>query len=149
MKRALPVVVVLVAAFALSAVSGCGGGFRLRPPVASRQVVIASFQVHYGPRIQGDRARVLDAYAVPLHMSNALRQSYPAGPGPAVQVTITQFRVGRYGPSRMHADVQVLGPNNAVLTQFGADSTTTRGGSRGQITEALSQDITNQIAQRL
>jgi len=146
MRRGTSIVLLLGAALWLS---GCGGGFRLSPPAASRAVVIASFQVGYGPRIQGDRARVLDAYQVPLHMSGALRQSYPAGPGPAVQITITQFRAARYGPARMHAVVQVLGPGNAVVAQFDVDSTTTRGNSRGHMTQLLSQDIVNQIAQRL
>lgn len=152
-KRATPIVIALGAALALS---GCGRGFHLRPPAASRPVVFASFQVGYGPQIQGNRARVLDAYAVPLRMSEALRQSYPAGPGPTVQVTITQFRAGRVGPGRMHAVVHVLGPGNAVLAQFDVDSTSVAGGypgsvpgGRGRMTRRIAQDIVNQIAQRL
>ena len=82
-------------------------------------------------------------------MAAALRASYPAGQGPFVRVILTQFRSGRWGPTRMHAVVQVLDPAQNVLAQFDTDSTTIRGGDRGGRIQAVAQDIVNQVAAQL
>ncbi|MCA9605858.1 MAG: hypothetical protein KC619_09710 [Myxococcales bacterium] len=128
--------------------AGCGG-FHIRPPTPLRPVVIGSFEVVYGPQIPGDRQRLLDRAQAPARMAAALRQSYPAGPGPLVRMIITQFRSGRWGPTRMHAVVQVLGPGGAVLNQFEVDATSMNGASRGQLIQSVAQACVDQVAQRL
>lgn len=110
---------------------------------------MSGFEVVYGNQIPGDRLRLLDRYQVPGHMAAALRASYPAGQGPFVRVILTQFRSGRWGPTRMHAVVQVLDPAQNVLAQFDTDSTTIRGGDRGGRIQAVAQDIVNQVAAQL
>ncbi len=136
---------VLAAAF----LAGCGGGVRIRPPNAVRPVVVAGFETVYSPEIPGDRQRILDRMQIPVRMSAALRQSYPAGPGPLVRVIITQFRSGRWGPTRMHAVVQVLGPGGQVLNQFDVDATSVAGSSRGSLIQSVAQACVDQIGQRL
>lgn len=138
-------IVVVCAVFLASA---CGG-FHIRTPAAARPVVISGFEVVYSPEIPGDRQQVLNRLRLPQEMSLALRQAYPAGQGPLVRVIITQFRSGRWGPTRMHAVAQVMGPGGQVLNQIDVDSTTTVGSSRPDMIQRVSQDITNQIAQRL
>ena len=138
--------ILLAVAVTLSA-SACGG-MTIRPPTPVRAVVISSFQVLYGPEIPGDRQGLLNRSQVPAKMAAALRAAYPLGQGPQVRVLITQFRAGRWGPTRMHAVVQVLGPGGQVLHQFEVDSTSVHG-NRGRKIQAVSQDIVNQIAQQL
>ncbi|GAB5547228.1 MAG: hypothetical protein RLO52_31660 [Sandaracinaceae bacterium] len=146
MKRAT--FVVLLGLASMLTLSACAS-FHVRPPVPSRQIVVSGFEVVYGNQIPGDRLRLLDRYQVPGHMAAALRASYPAGQGPFVRVILTQFRSGRWGPTRMHAVVQVLDPAQNVLAQFDTDSTTIRGGDRGGRIQAVAQDIVNQVAAQL
>ena len=138
-------VLALGAALLLSA---CGG-FRLRVPAPARPIAISGFEVVAGPQIPPDRQRVLQRLGAMPEMALALRSAYPAGQGPFVRVILTQYRSGRWGPTRMHAVVQVLGPAQNLLTEFHVDSTTTRGGRRGAKTRRVAQDIVNQIAARL
>ena len=110
--------------------------------------MVSGFEVVYGPEIPGDRRRVLDRLGALPEMALALRSSYPAGQGPFVRVIITQYVAPRWGPTRMHAVVQVLGPAQNVLAQFDADSTTTRG-NRNTSSHIVCQDIVDQIAAQL
>ena len=145
MSRTSQVVVCAIAAVLLTACAR----FTIRTPVAARPVAFSGFEVVYSPEIPGDRQRLLNRYAVPDEMAAALRRAYPPGQGPLVRVILTQFRSGRWGPTRMHAVVQVLGPGGAVLNQIDVDSTTVRGGSRAELIQRVAQDIVDQIAQRL
>ncbi|MCB9592404.1 MAG: hypothetical protein H6719_06710 [Sandaracinaceae bacterium] len=138
----------LITLAALLVLSACGG-FRLDPPAPARPIVIAGFEVVYSPEIPGDRQRLLDRTGVRAEMQRVLRLSYPAGAGPMVRVIITQFRSGRWGPTRMHATAQVLDPQGNVLAQIEADSTTVNGASRGSLIRTVSQDCVNQIARQL
>ena len=144
-SRALLGLVLGAAVFA----TACGGGVRIRPPQALRPMPIAGFETVYGPQIPGDRQRLLTRLHVPVRMSAALRGAYPVGPGPVVRVVITQFRSGRWGPTRMHALVQVVGPGNALLNQFEVDATSVVGRSRGAMIQAVAQECVNQVAARL
>ena len=140
---------VLVAVVAMAALSACG--FHVRPPTPARPLVIAGFEVIYGPQIPPDRRRVLDQLGVGPEMSMALRASYAVGQGPLVRVIITNY----YAPhdhrmrTTMSALVQVLDGRNQVLAQFDVHSTSHNGRNRTHHTNRVAQDLVNQIAQRL
>lgn len=138
----------IVASVALVLLSACAG-FRLQPVAPARPIVVAGFEIVYGNEIPGDRRRLLDRLGVPLEMQRALRASYPVGPGPVVRVTITQFRSGRWGPTRMHTVTQVLDATGRILGQIETDSSSTWGHSRGDRIHRVAQDTVNQVAARL
>ncbi|MFK7984944.1 MAG: hypothetical protein AB8I08_02860 [Sandaracinaceae bacterium] len=135
-------------ALAALVLSACGS-LQIAPPTPARAIAIAGFEVVYANDLPSDRQRMLNRLGVPAKMSLALRQAYPAGPGPRVRVMITQFRSGRWGPTRMHAVVFVLGDNEQVLAQLDVDSTSMSGASRGGLIQNVSQDCVNQIAAQL
>lgn len=138
----------VVAALAALVLSACGS-FQLVPPSPARTLAFSRFDVVYAADLPADRQRMLDRLRVPEEMSLALRQAYPVGQGPHVRVTITQFRSGRWGPTRMHAVVLVLDDNEQVLAQLDVDSTSMSGASRGGLIQNVSQDCINQIAAQL
>lgn len=133
---------------ALVLLSACAG-FRLQPAAPTRPIVVAGFEIVYGNEIPGDRRQLLDRLGVPLEMQRALRASYPMGPGPVVRVIITQFRSGRWGPTRMHTVTQVLDATGRVLGQIETDSTSVVGGNRSGLIRNVAQDTVNQVAARL
>lgn len=135
----------LVAALAMT---GCGS-FHLdpaRPPSAS---VVATVTVNYAPQLEADKRRMLDRLAVPMLMQQALSQSFTPGPGVAVHVMITQFRSGRWGPTRMHVVAQVVDARGNVVGAAEADATSVMGSSRGALIQAVAQDCIDQLAARL
>ena len=138
----------IVVSVALVLLSACAG-FRLQPVAPARPIVVAGFEIVYGNEIPGDRRRLLDRLGVPLEMQRALRASYPVGPGPVVRVTITQFRSGRWGPTRMHTVTQVLDATGRILGQIETDSTSVVGGNRNHLIRNVAQDTVNQVAARL
>lgn len=127
---------------------GCGR-FRLYPAQPLRNTMVAGVTIAYDPSLPGDRQRMLDRLDVPGEMQRALTASFPPGPGPRLHVIITEFRSGRWGPTRMHAIGQLLDPMGQVVGQVQADSTGVMGASRGDLIERVSQDIVNQIAGQL
>lgn len=129
--------------------SGCGPGFRLYPASPLRSTYIADVSVMYAPALEADKRRMLDRLDVPGEMQRALRGSFPPGPGPRMVVVITQFRSSRWGPTRMHAVLQLFDPYGQVVAQFEADSTTTRGSNRAGLIRNVAQDCVNQLASRL
>jgi hypothetical protein len=130
------------------ALTGCGS-FHLdpaRPPSAS---VVAMVTVSYASQLEADKRRMLDRLAVPMLMQQALSQSFTPGPGVALQVMITQFRSGRWGPTRMHVVAQVVDVAGNVVGGAEADATSVMGSSRGALIQAVAQECINQLAARL
>jgi len=142
-------------ALLLLALSGCGGGFRLRP-VAQRPQPgslllaghVSSVQVFLAPELEQDKVAMLMNNNVPFEMSRVLT-GLGSGQIPfTAQIYITQFRNG-FGPARMHTRTIVYDPSGAVVRDFEAESMTMRGGSKGARLVRISQHNVQSIADGL
>ncbi len=114
----------------------------MSPP---RLTTVASITVVLDPVLDGDKRQILEELQVAQHMGTALGQSFMGGAGVNMNVTINQFRVGMWGPSRMHARVDVFDAQGNLIRQFDVDSTSIRGGGTGSKTQVVSQDIIEKI----
>jgi hypothetical protein len=130
--------------------AGCGG-FRLNPvspaniPGSVRATMpITAVSVSISPAMDAGQARVLNKYQVAPEMQRVLGISLGAGqPGGAtVNVQLTAIRHSSWGPSRMHSQTTVLGPDGAVLKSFEAESVT----MRSKAIKRVAQDHVQKLA---
>jgi len=138
---------------ALVLLAGCGG-FRLNPvaPASAPGSVaatmpISAVTVTESPALDAKQVRVLQKYQVAPEMQRVLGLSLNAGqPGGAtVNVVITSIRWSNWGPSRMHTQITVVGPDGAVLKTFETESVT----MRSKAIRPVAQDTVQQIADRV
>ena len=137
------------------ALSGCGG-FRLQPVNPSYlrpdSVLagghIALVQTQVSVEIPEDRVRMLTKFHVPEEMQRVMT-GLGAGPTPyTLQITITRFRNGRYGPARMHTQSVVFDPSGQVVRSFENEAVSVRG-SRETRLERIAQTNLQGIADAL
>jgi hypothetical protein len=129
---------------------GCGS-LTMVVPNATRSVAISEFEMEMGAEIPSDRRGVLDSLEVLPTMATALRGAYPAGSGPIVHVTITDFRAPVWSGGEMSAIVQLRDPvHQGVVRTFDVNTATalTRQTLAWRVSE-LSQNLVNQIAAQL
>ena len=138
---------------ALVLLAGCGG-FRLNPvaPVnmpgsVAANMPITAITVTESPTLDAKQVKVLRKYQVAPEMQRVLGLSMNAGqPGGAtVNVVITSIRWSNWGPSRMHTQTTVVGPDGAVLKTFETESVT----MRSKAIKPVAQDTVQQIADRI
>ncbi|HJK93275.1 MAG TPA: hypothetical protein RMH85_26685 [Polyangiaceae bacterium LLY-WYZ-15_(1-7)] len=123
-------------------------GFEVHPVQPSAEGSVAEVQVQLDPALGEDRREALVDYDAVRHMREALRGSLAAGEGPALRVTITEFRNGSFGPTRMRARADLVAPDGAVLRSVEADSTTMRGGTTKKA-RRVAQDVVEQIVRQI
>ncbi len=133
--------------------AGCGG-FVLDPVApasipgsVAANMPITAVTVVESPALNAKQVRVLQKYQVAMEMERVLGLSLNAGqPGGAtVNVVITSVRWSNYGPSRMHSQTTVVGPDGAVLKTFESESVT----MRSKALRPVAQDQVQQIADRI
>jgi hypothetical protein len=112
----------------------------LNPVTPANSTAVGSITVEYDAALAGKKENVLNRLDMKNLMTQALRQSFQAGGDRSLRVTITQFRTGGYGPTRMHAKAEVLDAAGAVVMQTEADSTS----AMGRL-QAVAQEIVDQI----
>jgi hypothetical protein len=142
-------------ALLLLALSGCGGGFQLRPVAPRPQPGslllaghVASVQVFLAPELQADKVRMLVNNNVPNEMSRVLTGLGNGQIPFTAQIYITQFRNG-FGPARMHTRTIVYDPSGAVVRDFESESMSMRGGSKGARLLRITQHNVQSIADAL
>jgi len=130
--------------------AGCGG-FQLNPVApanipgsVSANMPISAVSVTVSPTMDARQAAVLNKYQVAPEMERVLSLSLGAGqPGGAtVNVAVTSIRYSNWGPSRMHCQTTVLGPDGAVLKTFETESVT----MRSKALKRVAQDQVQQLA---
>ncbi len=136
-------------AIAIVSMSACRG-FYIAPVTPMRATAISAVTVDYDPALPNDRMRMLDRFDVAGHMQRALAGSFPAGPGPRMHVVITEFRSGRWGPTRMHATAHLIDPSGAEVSQLQGDATAVmHRADRPQLIQMVAQQCVEQIAGQL
>ncbi|MBO6938435.1 MAG: hypothetical protein JJ863_25935 [Deltaproteobacteria bacterium] len=138
---------------ALVLLAGCGG-FRLAPVTpasmpgsVAANMPISVVTVSESPALDAKMVRVLQKYQVAPEMERVLALSLGTGqPGGAtVNVVITSIRWSNWGPSRMHTQTTVVGPDGAVLKTFETESVT----MRSKAIKPVAQDTVQQVADRV
>lgn len=127
--------------------SACGG-FQLNPTTPSNAHPLSEVRVSLSPALDADKQEAIAAYAIPEHMRAALSASYPQGGELTMEVMISEFRTGAFGPTRMHADARLVDAGGQVVAQAEADSSTMRGGTRAKI-QRVSQELIDQLVAAL
>ena len=113
----------------------------LSPARPANTTAVNTINIEYGSGLDAKKTGVLDRYKMKDVMSGALRGSFSTGGDSTLQVTITQFRTGGYGPTRMHAVAKLKDASGAVIKSTEADSTSMMQGVR-----AVAQEVVIEIA---
>ena len=147
---------VVALAFAGVLLAGCGGGFTLRPVTPHSQPGsvlatghVASVQVLLAQDLEQDKVAMLVNNNVPGEMARVLTGIGSAGTPLTLQIYITQFRNGGFGPARMHTRTIVYAPAGTVGRDFESGSMTMRGGSKGARLLRITQHNVQAIADGL
>ena len=114
--------------------------FTLAPALPASTTEVNAINVEYGSELDAKKTGVLDRYKMKDVFIAALRGSFATGGDTTLQVTITQFRTGGYGPTRMHAVANLMDASGAVVKSMEADSTSVMRG-----VAAVAQEVVNQI----
>ena len=130
----------LLLAFSLLFLGSCYS-LSLAPADPASSTAVNNIQIEYGSDLDGKKVAVLDRYKMKDVMAQALRQSFTMGGDTMLTVTITQFRTGGYGPTRMHAVAELTDTSGAVIKTAESDSTSMMQGVRG-----VGQEVVNEIA---
>lgn len=133
----------LVLVLGLFLAAGCAS-LSLNPAAAPSSTSVGSVDVRYGVDIDAKKAKVMDRYQIPTLMEQALGASFAQGGSNMLDVEITQFRTGAYGPTRMHAVATVKDGSGGVVKQAEADSTS----AMGRL-QAVVQEIVNELVAQL
>lgn len=136
--------------------AGCGGGFSLQPVTPRSQPGsvlatghVASVQIVLVPELEADKVAMLVNNNVPGEMARVLTGIGQAGTPLTLQIYITQFRNGSFGPARMHTRTVVYAPSGAVVRDFENESMSMRGGSTGARLLRITQHNVQAIADAL
>jgi len=121
------------------------------PALAASPTAIGLVSVEYSDELDDNKIAVLERNKVKEAMSQALIRSFGTGGEETLRVTITQFRTGGYGPSRMRAQARLISPSGIVLATLEADSQTLSAIRVGPLRfskppSRITQDVVNQIA---
>lgn len=144
-----------LALVSLASLSGCSGGFALRPVTPSSAPnsalmggAIANVQVNYNVDLEADKTAMLDRYGVPAAMQQVLLGLGNGAPTYTLRIDIMAFRNG-FGPAMMRATVYLVDGGGQTVRTFEVSSFTLRGGSKPSRLRRISQDIVQQIADGL
>ena len=120
---------------------GSCSSLTLAPANPVSATAVNTINIEYGSDLDAKKVAALDRYKMKEVFTTALRGSFAMGGDSTLTVTITQFRIGGYGPTRMHAVAELTDASGAVIKSTEADSTSVMQGLR-----AVGQDVVNQIA---
>lgn len=120
---------------------GSCSAMTLDPANPPSSTAVGSVTVEYDVALDGKKTAVLERHNMAGIMTTALQASFAPGAGESLHVTITQFRTGGYGPTRMHAKAKLMDASGNVIQEKEADSTSLMGNVRG-----VAQECVNQIA---
>ena len=156
MNRVSTVPSIVAIALASAFFAGCGGGFSLQPVTPHSQPGsvlatghVASVQIVLVPELEADKVAMLVNNNVPGEMARVLTGIGQAGTPLTLQIYITQFRNGSFGPARMHTRTVVYAPSGAVVRDFQSESLSMRGGSTGARLLRITQHNVQAIADGL
>ena len=141
MKRAMKHTTLLFAL--LLPLSACAG-FQLQPAASRGSQTIAQVSIEISPELNEGKREALAKYEIPAHMQAAISGSFPAGEGPTLRVTITEFRTGSFGPTRMHARAEVIAASGEVLRTADADASAMMGGTTMKLRK-VAQSVVDQV----
>ena len=126
-------------------VVGCGGSFSVNPVTPAGATAVSEVAVTLDDEIKGDKRTVLNKLDATTHIKNALEQSFAGGEGPSLQVAITQFRTGGFGPSRMHMVGKLVDSTGAIVKEVESDSTSMRGGNKATRVRRVAQQCVDRL----
>ena len=129
----------LLLAFSLFFLGSCYS-LTLAPATPTNATAVNAIHVEYGSDLDAKKIAVLDRYKMKDVFVAALRGSFATGGDSTLHVTITQFRTGGYGPTRMHAEAKVMDASGAVIKSTEADSTSVMRG-----VASVAQEVVNKI----
>ena len=120
------------------------GGFHVAPASTAGAPAIGEVLVEASPALDDAKREALTDYAIPGQMRDAIAASFPPGAGPTLRVTITEFRMGSFGPTRMAAHAEIVGPDGTVLRSADAESSTMMGGTTKKLRK-VAQAVIDQV----
>jgi hypothetical protein len=120
---------------------GSCSAMTLDPVTPPSSTAVGSVNVEYDAALDGKKASVLDRHNMKVIMTQALANSFQAGSGETLHVTITQFRTGGYGPTRMHAKAELRDASGATVKSTEADSTSAFGNLQGVAQQVVEQIV--------
>ncbi len=134
---------ITLSALPLFLLAACGS-FHVAPAATSGTAPVGQVVVEPGPDLDDAKREVLVEHAIPGQMRDALAASFPRGEGPTLRVTITEFRAGSFGPTRMAAHADVVGADGAILASADASSSTMMGSTTKKLRK-VAQAVIDQV----
>lgn len=114
-----------------------------------RTTPVALVTIAYSPELGPDKIRMLERVGVPAELQRALQASFPMTAGFHLQVVVTQFHSGHWGPTRMHLTARLVDGAGTIVRVIEADATSVMGSSRGALIQRVSQECLDQITSQL
>lgn len=139
---------VAIVSLAVLAAPACSRSIRVNPVSPPALISLASVTVELGPDVRGNKETILVNLKALAAMGMALRNSIPAGGDKRLVVTLTKFRVSKYGPSFMHAVADIVGPDGQAVYTAEAHSQSMAGGRNSKV-QRLAQDIVVKLIKRM
>ncbi|NOY72324.1 MAG: hypothetical protein GXP14_08100 [Gammaproteobacteria bacterium] len=124
---------------------GCATTVSLSPASPKSSTSISAVSIEYDAALTGKKADLLNNYDIKGVMGRALQDSFQLSGNETLHVTITRFRTGQYGPTRMEVIAKILNESGSVVKETKAASLS----SFGHKVQRVAQDIVSKIVSRL